>query len=138
MKLTRARWKPANEDADLADLVTRIDALDIKRRDEFNAAIWQLWNAFVGEFGGIDAFAEAEPTVRDSYLSQLDKAVERLTPYAASAKGHLYTAVAAFRAYLPGLIVPPTELRRALGAQVVSAIDRARSLGLGGVERSIR
>jgi hypothetical protein len=117
-----------NEDAEIADLVTHIEALDAERRDEFAKAIWQLWGAFIAEFGGVDAFAEAEPTVRNGYLSQLDNSAQRLAPHATSVKGYLYMAVAAFRAYLTGWIVPPSEQRRALGDRVVSALDRGKSL----------
>ena len=126
---TRSEHVSPNEDAELTDLVTQIDALNAEERDEFSTAVWQLWSAFIAEFGGVGPFAETEPTVRSEYLSQMDDFAQRIAPHAArTAKGHLYTAVAAFRAYLTGWIVPPSEPRRALGDRVASALDRGRSL----------
>jgi hypothetical protein len=87
----------------------------------------QLWENFLGVFGGLSGFWASPLEEQKACMDKLEAAVQRLEPHKRSVTGFQYVTIELMRLYLAFLFVGRTDtLAVELGALVVPLIDRGR------------
>jgi len=87
----------------------------------------QLWENFLGVFGGLSGFWASPVEEQKACMDKLEAAVQRLEPHKRSETGFQYVTIELMRLYLAFLFVGRTDtLAVELGALVVPLIDRGR------------
>jgi hypothetical protein len=87
----------------------------------------QLWDNFLGVFGGLSGFWASPLEEQKACMDKLEAAVQRLEPHKRSETGFQYVTIELMRLYLAFLFIGRTDtLAVELGALVVPLIDRGR------------
>src|SRR5687767_1621598 len=106
LSTVKSSWRSTDggEDVDARRLIAHFDGLAGAERDHAPQAVTQLWDAFSERFGGLQGFLSAEFCDREAYVSQLERAHERMTPYRHGGAAHFYQSTALMLAYVRAVL----------------------------------
>ena len=125
LSTVKSSWRSPDEgeDGQARRLVAQFDGLAGPERDQVAQALTQLWDAFSERFGGLQGFLSAEFCDREAYVSQLERAQERMTPYRHGGAAHFYQSTALMLAYVRAVLQ-----QQSLESRVLEAVHRGRTL----------
>jgi hypothetical protein len=79
------------------------DKLDGGQQQDVARDLAQLWEAFIGHFGGIEGFLTGDEMRARDYINRVETAARRMRTAKASEKGHYFFAAAMLGHYLRAL-----------------------------------
>ncbi|HEX2727184.1 MAG TPA: hypothetical protein VHN20_15300 [Beijerinckiaceae bacterium] len=125
LNTVKSSWRSTDEseDGQARRLISDFDGLGGPERDMVAQALTQLWDAFNERFGGLQGFLSAEFSDREAYVTQLERARERMTPYRNGGAAHFYQATALMLAYVRAVLQ-----QQSVESRVLEAVHRGRTL----------
>jgi hypothetical protein len=125
LNTVKSSWRTADEGEDgyARRLVAEFDGLGGPERDLVAQALTQLWDAFNERFGGLQGFLSAEFDDRQAYMTQLERARERMTPYRNGGASHFYQSTALMLAYVKAVLQ-----QQSVESRLLEAVHRGRTL----------
>ena len=111
------RWKrtpnaPHKSDLELRNLIAEIGDFTSEQRAAVARGLAMLWDACLGQFGGLDGFLEADPVDRAAYLEDLRSAADRMRLNEALLRSRYALAPKLMVLYLESLLRGVTPLSR--------------------------
>ena len=125
LNAVKSSWRSTDEGegGQARRLISEFDGLGGPERDLVAQALTQLWDAFNERFGGLQGFLAAEFSDREAYVTQIERAHGRMTPYRNGGAAHFYQATALMLAYIRAVLQ-----QQSVESRVLEAVHRGRTL----------